>query len=94
VTPGARVKVRVIPRAGRNEVAGLRNDALLVRLQAAPVDGAANHALVRLLSDVLHVRPSDIRIASGGRSRDKVLEVEGLTEEEVMRALRGDGAGG
>lgn len=65
---GTRVTVRVIPRAGRTAVAGVRGDALLCRLAAAPVDGAANDALITLLSQALGVNRHAVRIQSGGRA--------------------------
>jgi uncharacterized protein len=84
----ALLTVRVTPRAGRSAVAGVRDGILLVKLAAAPVDGAANEALVALLSDVLHIPKRSIRIKSGERSRTKVVEIDGATEDDVLRRLR------
>ena len=83
----AHLTVRVTPRAGRTAVAGVRDGIVLVKLAAAPVDGAANEALVELLSEVLHVPKRSIRIRSGDRSRTKVVEVDGLTESDVLASL-------
>jgi len=79
--------VRVTPRAGRSAVAGVRDGMLLVKLAAAPVDGAANDALVALLSEVLDIPKRSIRIKSGARSRTKVVEIDGVTEGEVLSRL-------
>jgi uncharacterized protein len=79
--------VRVTPRAGRTEIAGLRDGVLLVKLAAAPVEGAANAALIALLSDALHLRKRDIRIVSGGRGRTKLVEITGLTKEDLAARL-------
>ena len=76
VDGGARFAVRVQPRASRNEIAGMQNGVLRVRLQAPPVDGAANEALVAFLADELGVPRRHIRIVSGFGSRNKVLEVD------------------
>ncbi|MFP5378672.1 MAG: DUF167 domain-containing protein [Vicinamibacteria bacterium] len=84
---GAVFDVRVIPRAGRTGVAGERDGALLVRLAAAPVDGAANDALIDLLSDLLHRPKRDIVIVAGARSRAKRVRVEGATAAAVRAAL-------
>ena len=81
--------VRVTPRAGQSAVAGVRDGMLLVKLAAAPVDGAANDALVALLSEVLHIPKRSIRIKSGARSRTKVVEIDGVTEGEALRRLAG-----
>lgn len=84
---GARIKIRVIPRAGRTAVAGFRGDALLCRLAAAPVDGAANDALVALLSQALGVSRGAVRIQSGARARTKVVEIEGLSAPDLQYRL-------
>ena len=84
----ARLTVRVTPRAGRSAVAGVRDGMLLVKLAAAPVDGAANDALVALLSEVLHIPKRSIRIRSGERSRTKTVEIDGVTEDNVLSRLR------
>jgi hypothetical protein len=70
-----RLAVRVIPRSSRDEVGGERDGRLVVRTTAPPVDDAANAAVVRLVAAHLGVRPRDVTIVSGHRSRDKVLEV-------------------
>jgi uncharacterized protein (TIGR00251 family) len=75
---GIVVAVRVVPRAGRDEVAGVRHGALLVRLAAAPVEGAANDALVRLLADRLGVPRRAITIVAGARARQKRVRIAGL----------------
>jgi uncharacterized protein len=75
---GVLVDVRVITRSGKSGLAGLRGDALLVRLQAPPVEGAANAELVDLLSLALGVPRRFITIASGERSRQKRVRVQGI----------------
>ena len=56
---------------------------LLARVAARPVDGAANDALRRLLADALDIAPSRVTLASGGTSRTKRMELDGLTAESV-----------
>ncbi|OFW10190.1 MAG: hypothetical protein A3H96_18185 [Acidobacteria bacterium RIFCSPLOWO2_02_FULL_67_36] len=77
------VKVRVIPRAGRSGIAGMRGDAVLVRLAAAPVDGAANDALIDLLAKALGCPRRDLAIEAGERSRDKRISIAGVTAAEL-----------
>jgi hypothetical protein len=79
--------VKVIPRAARDEVAGVRDGRLLVRLRAAPVDGRANEALRRLVAARLGLRPSAVELVRGERSRLKTLRVAGLARDEVLRRL-------
>jgi uncharacterized protein (TIGR00251 family) len=79
--------IRVMPRAGRSGFAGVRDGALLVKLAAAPVDGAANDELIALLSKALKVPKRDIAIVSGERSRSKRIRIAGLTREAVLAKL-------
>jgi uncharacterized protein (TIGR00251 family) len=81
-----RVKVHVQPRASRNEITGLHGAALKVRLQAPPVEGAANEALVALIAGRLGLPKRAVRVVSGATSRSKTVEIEGTTEAAV-RAL-------
>lgn len=81
---GVRFDVRVQPRASRSEVAGEQEGALRVRLAAPPVNGAANDALVELLAKLLHVAKRDVRIVAGATSRRKLVEVDGVTAEQVI----------
>ena len=81
-----RVAVHVQPRASRSEIIGQHGAALKVRLQAPPVDGAANEALVQLLADSLGVSYRSVRVVAGATSRAKTVEVDGTTEDAV-RAL-------
>jgi uncharacterized protein (TIGR00251 family) len=84
---GVTFAVRVIPRAGRTGVAGTRGDALLVRLAAPPVEGAANEALVEFLAHAFDRPKRDVRIVSGQSSRDKRVAVDGLTSDAAARVL-------
>jgi uncharacterized protein len=81
-----RVRVHVQPRASRNEIVGLHGAALKVRLQAPPVEGAANEALGALLADRLGLPRRAVRVVAGATSRSKTVEIEGTTEAAV-RAL-------
>jgi uncharacterized protein (TIGR00251 family) len=83
------VGVRVMPRARRSAVDGERGGAILVRLAAPPVDGAANDALVTFLAGALGVPRRQVTIVSGGKSRHKRVEVAGLDEADVRRRLLG-----
>ena len=78
------IDIRVIPRAGRSGIAGLRDGALLVRLAAAPVDGAANQELIAVLSKALKIPKRSIEIVSGERSRSKRVRIAGVERERVL----------
>lgn len=86
---GVELDVRVIPRARKTEVAGLRDDAILIRLAAAPVEGAANDALIDCLSGWLAVPRHAVQILAGGRSRRKRVAVSGVTADHIRARLLG-----
>ena len=81
------LRVRVKTRSSRDALAGEREGALVVRLSAPPVEGAANEALVRVLGKALGVGPSHIRILSGTTGRQKRVAVSGVGIEEVRTRL-------
>jgi uncharacterized protein (TIGR00251 family) len=81
--------VRVQPRASKNEVCGAFNGALKVRLQAPPVDGAANDALVALLAESFGVARRQVRVLTGATSRSKVVEIDGIERARVHRLVEG-----
>ncbi len=88
------IEVRLTPRASRNEIAGVRDGVLAVRVTAPPVDGKANQALCELLADELGVAKSKVEIVRGERGRNKLVRVSGA-EPARLRLLRGSpGAGG
>jgi len=80
-------RVRVVPRSSRSAVVGVIEGALKVSLTAAPVEGAANSALVKLLSQQLGVPKSAITIIRGERSKNKTVRIDGIEGEAVLRLL-------
>jgi uncharacterized protein (TIGR00251 family) len=84
---GVRFDVRVQPRASADEITGLHDGALRVRLMSPPVDGAANEALVAFLADRLGVSRRQVRIVAGFTSRRKTLEIAGIDRARVERLV-------
>ena len=82
----ARITVKVHPRARRAAVTGRLGEAWKLDLTAPPVEGKANEECVRLLAEVAGVARERVRIVTGLTSRVKVVEIEGITEEEFGRA--------
>ncbi len=80
--------VRVQPRASKDEVVGVMDGALKIRLQAPAVENRANEALVELLAHLLKTPKSAVRILGGERSRMKRIEVRGVTKEQVQGLLQ------
>jgi len=84
---GVTFRVRVQPRAARNQVAGLYADALKLRLTAPPVDGEANEACRSFLAGLLKVPRSQVEIVSGHTGRSKMIKVLGISAEKLVKAL-------
>jgi uncharacterized protein (TIGR00251 family) len=87
MTAASRISVYVQPRASKTMVAGMHDGCVKVRLAAPPVDGAANAALIEFVADALKVAKSRVRIVSGQTSRRKVVEVDGVSAEQLSAAL-------
>ena len=88
---GLAFKVRVQPKSARNQIVGLHEDALKVKLTAPPVDGAANKACVAFLAKTLGVSKSSVEIVSGHKDRNKVVAVmvpEGKDKNDYLRKLK------
>jgi hypothetical protein len=82
----ARLTVKVHPRARRSAVTGRLGDAWKLDLMAPPAEGKANDECVRFLAELAGVPRARVRIVTGLTSRTKVVEIEGITEEEFGRA--------
>jgi len=85
---GIRLSAIIQPRSSKNEVTGIYNNALKIHLTAPPVDGAANKACIRCFSKVLGISPSKISIVQGFNSRNKTIEIIGLTEKQFREILK------
>jgi len=81
------IKVWVQPKSSRNQVDGFQDGALRVRVTAAPTEGQANAAVIAILAKTLGVSKSRLEIIRGYSSRDKVVSVDTLTEQEVRRKI-------
>ncbi|PYN40850.1 MAG: DUF167 domain-containing protein, partial [Candidatus Rokuibacteriota bacterium] len=81
------MSLRVQPRASRDEIVGWQDATLRLRVTAAPVAGAANTAVARLLARALGVAPSSISVVHGLQGRTKIVEIAGLSAPEIQRRL-------
>ena len=79
--------VRVQPRASEEEIAGVMEGALKVRLRAPALEGRANEALCEYLAELLKTPKSAVRILSGHHSRSKRVEVRGVTEQQILALI-------
>jgi uncharacterized protein (TIGR00251 family) len=85
---GATFLVRVQPRARKNAVLGELGDALRVALQAPPVEGRANEALIRFCAEMFSVPRSAVTIASGEHGRNKRVVIAGCTATQIVTVLQ------
>ncbi len=83
----ARIRVRLTPRSGRNEIVGWQDGLLRARVTAPPVDGKANAALERLIAKAVGVPKRDVSVVSGTRGREKTVEIAGVSQDEVVKLL-------
>ena len=80
------ISVRVVPNASKSEFAGLYGPSLKVRLNAKPVDGAANKELIRFFSKTFNVAKSCVSIVRGERSKEKLIAVE-CREQSIFKSV-------
>ena len=84
------LQVRVQPRASKNQIAGVLDGALRVRLQAPALEDRANVALCEYLAALLKTPKAAVRILGGERSRIKRVEIHGVTEQQILKLLTHD----
>lgn len=89
LSDSVRLAVQITPNAKKSEVIGPLEDVLKIRLQAQPIEGKANEALIRYVADMLSVPKSAVQITHGHTNKRKILEIHGrqLTAEKVRHAL-------
>ncbi len=79
--------VRILPRAHRDEICGVVDGMLRLRVTAPPVDGKANARCIALLSKALGIPPSAVQLIRGESSRVKVLRIQGMSEQDILKKL-------
>ena len=79
------LRVKVQPRAKKNRLAGKAHEEWKLQLIAPPVEGKANQACIEFFAHLLGIARSRVRLLSGEKSRHKVLELDGVTEEEFLQ---------
>lgn len=84
---GIIIAVHAVPRAAKDAVQGIHGDALKIRLNAPPVDGKANAALIAFLSEKLNIPKSNIALKSGVNQRRKIVLIAGISTQEASRQL-------
>jgi uncharacterized protein (TIGR00251 family) len=80
--------IKIVPRAQKNQIAGIEGDALKIRLNAPPVEGKANDALVEFLAKTLGIARAQIEIVAGHTARRKIVRVRGISAREVEARMK------
>lgn len=83
------LRLLVQPKASRNEIAGLHDNALKLRLTTPPIEGRANKAVIAFIAKLLHLPKSSVTIRSGLQNRNKELLIRGGDEQRVRQILLG-----
>jgi uncharacterized protein (TIGR00251 family) len=81
------LKVKAFPKAGRNQIVGVRNGELVIRVRAPASKGEANKELIRFLAKALSISRSEIEIVSGETSRHKVIDLPRTAMSALEEAL-------
>ncbi len=85
---GCRIDLRIIPNAKQNRVEGVYGDQIKIRLQAPPVDGKANKALIKFLSKTLEIPGKAVQVTAGAQSRNKSVVISGVSPESAVQRLK------
>jgi len=81
------LKIRIIPNAKRTEIVSRLGSILRIKVAAPPMENKANRLLIRYLADFFEVKTSHIYLRRGLRGREKIIEIEGRSEEELEQSL-------
>jgi uncharacterized protein (TIGR00251 family) len=81
------LKVYLQPRSSKNKIVGPYRDGIKVRVTAAPMEGKANEVLLKFLAKESGVAPSSVEIVKGHRSREKLIRIAALPDQELKRRL-------
>jgi uncharacterized protein len=79
--------VRVVPRASKSQIVGAHDGALKIRIAAAPIEGAANAELIKVLARTFDVPKSAVEIVSGETSKTKQIRIAGVGNAEKLRQI-------
>jgi uncharacterized protein (TIGR00251 family) len=83
----ADIRVKVVPRSSRNQLAGREENVYRIKVTSPPVEGKANKALIAFLAEKLDIPKRKIELLSGQRSRTKTIRIHHLTAEQVRKRL-------
>lgn len=88
-SPTCRIAIKAIPNAPKNQVVGWLGDALKVKVHAPALEGRANEELCEFLAESLGLPKRAVSVAQGDKSRQKLVQVEGLTLDQLRQRFGG-----
>jgi uncharacterized protein (TIGR00251 family) len=86
-TGGIRLALHIQPNSAKNEVVGIHQDRLKIKIRAVPTDGRANAEVILFLSEVFEVPKSSVEIISGNSGRNKFVAIAGSTISQALQTL-------
>ena len=84
---GIQFAAAIQPRASRNQIIGIHNNCLKIKLTSPPVDGAANQACIKFLAKAFSISPSRIAIVKGETSKNKTIQFEAMDQHTFIKIL-------
>ncbi len=84
------LKVYIQPKSSKNEIVGAYRDGIKIRVTAPPSEGKANQTLIKFLAKELRIPESNIEILKGHHSREKILRISEIMEQELLEKLKGN----
>lgn len=81
------LKITVQTSAKKPGIVNFKGDVLKIKVRAVPVDGKANKELFHILSKILELRPFDMRLVRGFHSKNKLIEIEDLSDEQIVQRI-------
>ena len=85
---GIQFAAAIQPRASRNQILGIHNHSLKIKLTSPPVDGAANQACIKFLAKAFGISPSRVSIVKGETSRNKIIQFAEMDQQTFMNTLQ------
>ncbi len=86
----AKIAVQIHPGAAKNEITGVQNDVIRIKIAAPPVKGKANKELIDYLSRLLDISKDRLNIIKGHTSKNKLISIDGLSRGEILEKLLSD----
>jgi uncharacterized protein len=84
-----KISIKVVPNAKKNQIIEYNNGLWRIKIAAPPDKGKANKELVEYLRKILKVKKNQVAIISGHTSHSKIIDIDGVSEQDIYSALSG-----